>query len=404
MQLKHVQARTGDTATMLIYAEIGEHGIDGYYFANELQWLVENGVKRIQVRINSPGGSVLHGLSIFSAIHNINANVQGCFIDTYNDGIAASMGGVILMAGRKVYMNDFAKIMLHDPLLRGYTYEELDDKERAKIDAIKDTLVRLFEARTSKTAEEIFQMMSVETWLSSEEAFAGGFIDEIVSTKNKRGASPLPSPENNVKSLYEIFSQYLSDEETPDIIDKSPTHTPVFTPVPIPIPPNFMDKDKKLIALATIAVLLGLSDEADENAVIAELKKNRANGIKGEAMLNETQYLRAENEALKAKFEDTRRAQAVALVEDAIKDSKIRPSAKAQWLNIAMSDYDTAKETFDSMSGHPQLSAQTSSEDVRATWTFREWLQKDPKGLEALKNSNEEVYKSLYKQEYGLTY
>jgi hypothetical protein len=114
--------------------------------------------------------------------------------------------------------------------------------------------------------------------------------------------------------------------------------------------------------------------------------------------------LRAENEALKAKFEDTRRAQAVALVEDAIKDSKIRPSAKAQWLNIAMSDYDTAKETFDSMSGHPQLSAQTSSEDVRATWTFREWLQKDPKGLEALKNSNEEVYKSLYKQEYGLTY
>jgi ATP-dependent Clp protease, protease subunit len=101
MELKHVTSldELKKTATLLLYGEIGDK-VDGDYFAQEINFLSKQ-YDEIVIRINSGGGSVLQGLSIFNAMLNSPA-----FIVVNIDGIAASMAGVIAMAGNIVRMND----------------------------------------------------------------------------------------------------------------------------------------------------------------------------------------------------------------------------------------------------------------------------------------------------------
>ena len=92
-------------AEMLLYGIIGEK-IDGDYFAQELNWLGRE-YDEITIRINSFGGDFNQGLSIVSEIRASKA-----FIITVVEGVAASMAGVIALAGDERRMNDYARIML----------------------------------------------------------------------------------------------------------------------------------------------------------------------------------------------------------------------------------------------------------------------------------------------------
>ena len=126
--LKFIVNQTETTAEMLIYNNIGSDGTSGQRFAEELKFLESFGLNEIKVRINSGGGSVLDGFAIFTAIYNSPMNVN-----TYVDGIAASMAGVIAMAGKKRYMVDFGKIMVHDP----HVGRKPDEKEMEVLRSLK---------------------------------------------------------------------------------------------------------------------------------------------------------------------------------------------------------------------------------------------------------------------------
>ncbi len=78
--------------------EIDGEGIMGDQFQAELLALDSMGKKRIQVWINSPGGIVTDGYSMYNAVIKSNTKV-----DTYCVGIAASIAGVLFQAGRKRY-------------------------------------------------------------------------------------------------------------------------------------------------------------------------------------------------------------------------------------------------------------------------------------------------------------
>ena len=112
-------SKSSDKATILLYGYIGEQY--HYYledatpekdntdinFAQELDRLAAK-YQKINVRINSPGGEIFHGSAIVTAIRNCAAEVH-----TYIDGVAASMAGVIWMAGKKRSMAKNAMLMLH---------------------------------------------------------------------------------------------------------------------------------------------------------------------------------------------------------------------------------------------------------------------------------------------------
>src|SRR3972149_5396231 len=94
---KYIQNVGKEEADIYLFDEIGNGGINGQDFANEIQMLNDFGVTLINVHINSPGGGIIEGYSIFAAIINSKAEVH-----THIVGVAASMAGIIAMAGRHI--------------------------------------------------------------------------------------------------------------------------------------------------------------------------------------------------------------------------------------------------------------------------------------------------------------
>src|SRR4030067_1527288 len=93
-----IQAKGEDTVDVLIYDEIGMWGISARDFSNDLNKVTAS---KINLRINSPGGSVFDGTAIFNALKRHKAEVT-----TYIDGLAASLASVISLCGDKVVMAD----------------------------------------------------------------------------------------------------------------------------------------------------------------------------------------------------------------------------------------------------------------------------------------------------------
>lgn len=173
-------------ATMWLYGEIGRK-IDGDLFAFELAAL-DSQVDKIHLRVNCPGGLVIPGLSIVSAMLSAKA-----FIHVYIDGVAASMGAVVAVCGDKVSMMDYAKKMIHDASF-GPKKESLSDKEKKALNSITDIL-RTILTRRGLDKEKIAKLMTEETWFTAEEAKALNLIDEIISSKRKEEFKDLSTDE-----------------------------------------------------------------------------------------------------------------------------------------------------------------------------------------------------------------
>ncbi len=172
-----IKAKSQDEAEIFIYGDIGEgfwsEGVGAKQFAKDLKALGD--VKKITLRINSPGGSVFEGLAIYNQLKAHKAEKE-----VYIDGLAASIASVIAMSGDKIHMPENAMMMIHDP--SGLVMGSAEDmrKMAAALDKIKDGLVTAYR-RSGKTDEEIGQMMTDETWMSAEEACEMGFCDETIT-------------------------------------------------------------------------------------------------------------------------------------------------------------------------------------------------------------------------------
>lgn len=161
---------------MRLYGEIGRQ-IDADLFAQELASLDER-ADTVHIHINSPGGDVVSGLSIIAAIRSMKA-----FIHVHIDGIAASMSAVIAISADRISMQDYAKLMIHNP----YPSDkgaEMTDKLKKALNSLTDTLQTILSRRGCKK-ERIASLMTAETWFTAEEAKSEGLIDEIVTTARK---------------------------------------------------------------------------------------------------------------------------------------------------------------------------------------------------------------------------
>lgn len=185
---KYVDIVNNETkeAVMRLYGEIGRQ-VDADLFAQELA-AMDNRVDKVHLHINSPGGDVVSGLSIVSAIRSMKA-----YIHVHIDGIAASMGAVIAIAGDRVSMADYAKLMIHNP----YPSDPdtgMNDKLRKALNSLTDTLQTILSRRGCKK-EKIATLMSAETWFTADEAKAEGLVDEVVSSQRKEELKNLTTAE-----------------------------------------------------------------------------------------------------------------------------------------------------------------------------------------------------------------
>lgn len=181
-----IQNKAEQSVDILIYGVIGdswfEESITARQFVADLKAL-EKDHKRINVRINSPGGSVWDGLPIFNAIRNSSSEIH-----TYNDGLCASMAAIILLAGKTVHSADNALLMLHSPISGCYGNAGDFEQVVEMLNKVQDSLISCITSRnTGKTADEIkvAYFDHKDHFLTADEALTENFIDEIVKGSNK---------------------------------------------------------------------------------------------------------------------------------------------------------------------------------------------------------------------------
>ena len=134
----------------------------------------------ITVHIHSVGGDFYAGLAIYNRLRNLNASIT-----TVNDGLAASAGSLIFMAGdkgkRKVHAA--SNLMIHGvlTLLWGY-YNAVDLKAELKtIEAHNKAAIAAYVEATGLDQETVKAAMSKDTYMTGEEAVAAGWADEVIT-------------------------------------------------------------------------------------------------------------------------------------------------------------------------------------------------------------------------------
>ena len=140
----------------------------------------ENPKKDISMYINSPGGVVTSGLSIYDTMEYIRPDVSTVCI-----GQAASMGSLLLTAGakNKRYCLPNARIMTHQPS-GGFQGQATDIEIHAKeIINLRSRLNNIYVKHSGKKIAEIEALMERDTFLSPQDALKLGLIDEVVDKR-----------------------------------------------------------------------------------------------------------------------------------------------------------------------------------------------------------------------------
>ena len=140
----------------------------------------ENPDKDISFYINSPGGSVSAGLSIFDTMQFIKPDVSTLCI-----GMAASMGAFLLAAGAKGkrFSLPNSKVMIHQ-VLGGAQGQATDIEIHAKeILKTKETMNRILAERTGQPLEKIQRDTERDYFLDAEEAKAYGLVDQVIAKR-----------------------------------------------------------------------------------------------------------------------------------------------------------------------------------------------------------------------------
>lgn len=140
----------------------------------------ENPEKDIYLYINSPGGVVSAGLSIYDTMQFIQPNVS-----TLCTGNAASMGALLLAAGAagKRYCLPNAKVMIHQPL-GGFRGQASDVAIHAKeMQDTKDCINKILAKHTRKTLKTIERDTDRDYFLSADDAMAYGLVDDVLQQR-----------------------------------------------------------------------------------------------------------------------------------------------------------------------------------------------------------------------------
>ncbi len=133
----------------------------------------------IHLYVNCPGGSVSAGLAVYDTIQYLR-----CDVATYNVGLAASMGAVILCGGAKGkrFLLPNSRTLLHQPLIGGVMEGAATDLaiEAEEIIRLRKTLYNIISARTGKAMEDIEKDCDRNKWLDAPGAIDYGLADEIL--------------------------------------------------------------------------------------------------------------------------------------------------------------------------------------------------------------------------------
>jgi len=147
----------------------------------------ENPTKDISLYINSPGGSVTAGMSIYDTMQFIKPDISTLCV-----GQAASMGAILLCGGaqKKRYALPNSRVMIHQPL-GGVQGQATDiDIQAKEIILVRKRLNQILAKNTGQTLEKIESDTERDNFMTSPEAMKYGLIDEILESRPAEDKTP----------------------------------------------------------------------------------------------------------------------------------------------------------------------------------------------------------------------
>lgn len=153
-------------------------GPSGQVIARNIRQRIER-VKDLTVYINSPGGDVMAGAEIYTALREHSEKGLGR-VTVKVTGLAASAASIVAMAGDEILMAPVAYMMIHNP----WTVAAGNAKELRKqadvLDVISEGLINAYERRTGKSRDELMQLLDGETYMSAQTCINEGFADGMM--------------------------------------------------------------------------------------------------------------------------------------------------------------------------------------------------------------------------------
>ena len=183
--------KSSSTAEILLYGGVGEDvwdesSVSAKQFSDALKDLPK-GVSQIDLRINSPGGSVFDGVSIYERLKSHRAKVTA-----YVDGISASIATIIMMAADEIVISEGGMVMIHKPMAGVYGNTTEMEQMVNLLDKIESQMTSIYSKRTGMSRIEIAKMLdSGDTWFTAEEAVEAGLVDSINGESNLKIAASM---------------------------------------------------------------------------------------------------------------------------------------------------------------------------------------------------------------------
>lgn len=195
----------GKTAELFIYDVIDSYwGVSAEEFVRDLNALDAD---KIIVRLNTPGGSCFDGMTIFNALKEHPATIV-----TQIDGVAASMGSLIALAGDEIRMADNALVMIHNPwvVIAG---DSRDLRHEADVlDKIATNMRQIYMDKTGKDEAAMQAIMDVETWWTAEEAKAHDFVTDVFKPGSEKTKANSMIKAMGFKNIPSDLDEKIEDE------------------------------------------------------------------------------------------------------------------------------------------------------------------------------------------------
>jgi ATP-dependent protease ClpP protease subunit len=162
--------------TIQLYGRIGEPPNTAAAFARKLDAAERERPSKLILRVDSEGGSVMDGQTIFNRLRSTSIPETVAYVD----GLAASAASLIIMAADRVIMHANSQIMIHETWTNVSGGVSELNRHIGLLEMINEQYAQTYADRTGLTMQEVRRMMHGETWLPPGDAIRMGFADEMI--------------------------------------------------------------------------------------------------------------------------------------------------------------------------------------------------------------------------------
>lgn len=363
---------------LFLYGTIWEG--DGVYFLDALS-RIDGTFHEIELHVHTNGGSVFDGNLIYNSMLNAKSPV-----DMYIDGIAASMGAVLSLAARKVYMVENGFLMIHEPSGGTWGNAKQHENNASLLRSIEKNFIKKICAKTGLSEVEARKWLDGDNWFSAEEALKAKLIDGIIDPV----ATAIDTEESgtaNLQSRYNSFAALLAFD-----VNNSNNNEHK----------NPLEMKKEVISKFG---LTGVNEQSSDTAVIQALEDHFKN--KTATLETSLTAKTAELTNLETAVNAQRDAQIKSMLDVAEAGKKITTAQRETYENIGKTSGITALETVltglgarASISSHINGAKGEETITAREGWDWDKYQKEDPRGLEAMAQSDAETFGKLYEAKF----